>query len=535
MATTPEHLSGAPGGPTSWRHTPVLLLGLTVMVVLIGYAFYDSLEQMVNWWSSREEYSHGFLIPLVSAYLIWQRQSELRAEPFTGSWLGVAVFGVGLLAGIVGEMSSIYTVIQYGAITAVIGLVLAYTGTRAFRLIWVPMVMLFFMVPLPNFLYNSLSSYLQLVSSELGVWFIRLFGISVYLEGNVIDLGSYKLQVVEACNGLRYLFPLMALGFIVAYLYQAALWKRALIFVSTVPITIFMNSFRIGVIGYLVEHFGQSQAEGFLHDFEGWVIFMACFGLLFLEMWLLERVFGRGRPLRSVFGLDPPRPESPDTRVRQRSLPPAVWAAGLLLVPALVLAQVLPERQEIVPPRQDFGEWPLGIAEWQGRADALEPQFLQALKLDDYVMAYYQREGARHPPLHFYTAWYASQRKGQSAHSPRSCIPGGGWRIQSLTQRTLPEVTVNGAPLTVNRVLIRKGSIEQLVYYWFQGRGRTETNEYLVKWFIFWDSLTRQRTDGALVRLTTVLDTTKGETAEADALLTAFAADAVPKLERFVP
>jgi len=84
-------------------------------------------------------------------------------------------------------------------------------------------------------------------------------------------------------------------------------------------------------------------------------------------------------------------------------------------------------------------------------------------------------------------------------------------------------------------VLIRKGSIEQLVYYWFQGRGRTETNEYLVKWFIFWDSLTRQRTDGALVRLTTVLDTTKGETAEADALLTACAADAVPKLERFVP
>jgi exosortase D (VPLPA-CTERM-specific) len=531
--TTDEFGAATAPAVSSWRHSPAMMAGLAVLAGLVLFTFYDAMALMVNWWSSREEYSHGFLIPVVSAYLIWQHQTEIRAMPFTGSWLGVAVFAFGMLMGIVGELSSIYTVIQYGAITALLGLTLAYTGPAVFRIIAVPMFMLYFMVPLPNFLYNTLSSQLQLLSSEIGVWFIRLFGISVFLEGNVIDLGSYKLQVVEACNGLRYLFPLMALGFIVAYLYQASLWKRAFIFVSTVPITILMNSFRIGVIGYLVDNFGQSQAEGFLHDFEGWVIFMACFGILFLEMWLLEKLFGQGRPLRSIFGLEPPMPEPAGAVVRSRGVPRSVWVALVILVPALLAARMLPDREELTPPRQSFAGWPLSFEGWQGRTDTMESQYIQALKFDDYVMAYYERPGQK-APLHFYVAWYASQRKGQSAHSPRSCIPGGGWRIESLTERKLDGVQVQGQPLTVNRVLIRKGEYSQLVYYWFQGRDRVLTNEYAVKWYIFLDSLTRQRSDGALVRLTTVIDS-KTDIARADELLTEFAADMTGRLDAYVP
>jgi exosortase len=107
----------------------------------------------------------------------------------------------------------------------------------------VPLLLLGLMIPLPTFLYQGLSAQMQLISSQIGVAIIRLFNISVFLEGNVIDLGNYKLQVAEACNGLRYLFPLMALGFIAAYLFKGALWKRAVIFLSTIPITILMNSF----------------------------------------------------------------------------------------------------------------------------------------------------------------------------------------------------------------------------------------------------------------------------------------------------
>jgi EpsI family protein len=131
-------------------------------------------------------------------------------------------------------------------------------------------------------------------------------------------------------------------------------------------------------------------------------------------------------------------------------------------------------------------------------------------------------------------AYYASQRKGESAHSPRSCIPGAGWQITSLTQRNIEEATVGGQPLKVNRAVIQKGESKQLVYYWFLQRGRVITNEYLVKWYLFWDALTKNRTDGGLIRLMTEVQ--RGEAIEeADRKLGAFAIAISPRLSSYIP
>ncbi len=506
---------------------------LATLVAGVGsWIFYDSVEVMVQWWSTREEYSHGFLIPVITLYLIWQRGDRLREMEFGSSWLGLGAAVTGLLLYLVGELSTIYAVIQYGFVVFLVGGVWAWLGTPAFRIIAVPMMLLFFMVPFPNFIYNNLSSQLQLLSSEIGVVVIRAFGISVFLEGNVIDLGNYKLQVVEACNGLRYLFPLMTLGVIVAYFYHAALWKRLLIFFSTIPITILMNSFRIGVIGVMVEYWGQSMAEGFLHDFEGWAIFMACFGILFLEMWLLMRLSRDRRPLGEVFGIDPPRAAEPDAQWQERVIPSSAKVLVAMTLLAVVPTQTLPSRDEVVPERESFAAWPLEVGSWHGREGRLEEVYLRALKLTDYALADYMREGD--PPVNFYAAYYASQKKGQSAHSPKSCLPGGGWVIESLDDHRVKDVDIDDVPLTVNRALISHGDSRQLVYYWFQQRGRVLSNEYLVKWYVFWDSLTRNRSDGALVRLIAPLAPGQ-DIAVADAALTSFAQAAAPILPDFVP
>ena len=148
-----------------------------------------------------------------------------------------------------------------------------HTASWAF---WPAVLYLFFMLPLPQVLYLPLSLKLQTISSELGVALISLFGVPVFLEGNVIDLGSYQLQVAEACSGLRYLFPLMSFGFLFAVLYRGPTWHKLVLFFSTIPITILMNSVRIAIVGMLVSFFGTEQAEGFLHFFEGWVIFIVC-------------------------------------------------------------------------------------------------------------------------------------------------------------------------------------------------------------------------------------------------------------------
>ncbi|MBZ0073214.1 MAG: VPLPA-CTERM-specific exosortase XrtD [Gammaproteobacteria bacterium] len=507
---------------------PALLWIVCVLgLALAGFAALDSLVAMVDRWDRSEEYGYGYMIPVITLFLIWQRKDKLERLPFTGSWPGVALLAAGVLITFVGQLSTLHSITQYGFVITIIGAVYALLGWAAFRVILVPLLLLFLMVPLPNFIFNNLSSQLQLISSEIGVAVIRLFGISVFLEGNVIDLGVYKLQVVEACSGLRYLFPLLALAIIASYFYQAAVWKRVLLILSSMPITVLMNSFRIGVIGVLVEFYGIEQAEGFLHDFEGWIVFMACVALLIVEIWLLSLVGKDRRPFREVFGMEFPAPTPADAVVTARRVPAQGWVGLVLLGLAVAGAVAVSGRVEEIPQRVGFESFPLTLDGWRGHTERLDSIVLDELKLDDYILVDYRNDAA--DPINFYVAYYGSQRSGASAHSPRSCLPGGGWRIESHTK-----VNIEPGGIPVNRFVIRKGEYRQLVYYWFKQRDRIITNEFAVKGYLLWDAVTRNRTDGALVRLTTLMQ--PGEDIErGDERLRAFAVLAVPELEEYVP
>lgn len=506
--------------------------GLLLLAALFATAlFHESVFLMVKWWE-KEEYSHGYLIPPIVAFLIWQKKNELEKIRFDGSWIGVFVAVFSMLLFYAGELNAPYIVTQYGYLLALVGIALSLMGRQGTKVIWAPLLIMVFMVPLPNIIYRELSAELQLVSSQIGVAVIRLFDISVYLEGNVIDLGSYKLQVVEACSGLRYLFPLMTLGFIAAYFFQAAFWKRALIFISSLPITVLMNSFRIGLIGVTVEYWGPEMADGFLHDFEGWVVFMGCTAVLVLEMWVLAMVGKDRRPLREVFGLEFPDATPEGAVVTRRTIPTQLLVVLGILVAVLVASTQIDKKQEIIPDRPIFAEFPAQIGKWKGKRDQLERIYIDELKFDDYIMSDYTDGSGM--PINFYVAYYGSQATGQSSHSPKNCLPGGGWQIKSSSTRKIPGVMVDGIPLVVNRYLIRKEEATQLVYYWFQGRGRITTNEYFVKWYLFWDALTKQRTDGALVRLTVYVPPGE-DVALADARLQSFAEEIERVLPQYIP
>ncbi|HKQ29646.1 MAG TPA: VPLPA-CTERM-specific exosortase XrtD, partial [Burkholderiales bacterium] len=487
----------------TWRETPQTWALLALLAIFLGFIFSDGLRELWRVWDQREEYSYGYVVPFITLFLLWQRKDELQQLPFRGSWAGTVLVLFGLALFFLGELSTLYLIIQYSLLIVLLGMALAYVGWRGLRVMLVPLLFLVFMIPLPQFFQQEISAGLQLLSSQIGVGVIRLFGIPVFLEGNVIDLGDYKLQVVEACNGLRYLFPLMTLGFLCAYLFRAPWWARAVVFLSTIPITVIMNSFRIGVIGVLVEYWGASMAEGFLHDFEGWVVFMVCIGALLAEMWLLTKLLDHRRSFTEAFLLEFPRNLSNSAESRKRSASRPYIAALVLVGIATVAASLLGMRAEVAPPRMSFGGFPTQLEQWRGRVERIDPIYLDQLKLTDYVMHDYRIDGQ--PPVNLYIAYYDSQRKGESSHSPRTCIPGGGWRINSITPRVLDGVQAAGLPLAVNRTEIQRGSERMLVYYWFQQRGRILTNEYAVKWYIFQDALTQNRTDGAMLRLTTVL------------------------------
>lgn len=519
-------------GVIVWRPTLWIWLSGAILCLLVGIVYFEGFKELVRVWDSKEEYSYGYMIPFITLFLIWQRKDLLERISFNGSWAGLALVVLGFALFVLGNLSTLFLIVQYSFLVVVLGLALSFCGWRGFKIIAVPLLFLAFMIPLPTFFLTEISTRLQFISSEIGVWVIRLFGISVYLEGNVIDLGTMKLQVVEACSGLRYLFPLMTLGFMAAYFFKAAFWKRAFVFLSTIPVTVLMNSFRIGLIGVTVEYWGQEMAEGFLHDFEGWAVFMACTAVLVVEMWLLSRIGKNRLPLREAFGLELPALTPKDAEIRQRNLPKPFLAGMVMVAVVAVTSFAMPERVELQVARKDFSEFPLEVNGWKGKDERLEQIYLDALKLDDYLLSDFT-DGQQHA-INFYVAYYASQRKGESAHSPRTCIPGGGWEMKGLAEHEVAGVNINGIPLRVNRAIIQLGEQRQLVYYWFQQRGRIITNEYLVKWFIFWDALTRNRSDGSLVRIITPLAPGESE-ASGDARLVEFSKGVVQRLPEFVP
>ena len=516
----------------NWNLTGLLWGLLATTAIALTYAFWEGIRNMVTIWNSSEEYGYGYFIPVITIYLIWQRRNVIAQIPFKPSWAGVLLLLFGGALFFLGQIATTFTLVQYALVLCLLAIAYALMGLDAFKWVLGPLLLLGFAVPLPQFIYQGLSNELQLISSEIGVAVIRMFGISVFLEGNVIDLGSYKLQVVEACSGLRYLFPLVSIAFLASYLYRAAMWKRIVVFLSSIPITVLMNSFRIGVIGYLVEHYGIEQAEGFLHDFEGWIIFMACFAILLMEMALLAKI-GRTRyRLKDVFGLEVVAPLPAGLASRAREVTPVHYGVLASIVLIALSSVYIRSQEEILPERRPFSGYPLELSGWQGRDNRLESIYLDSLKLDDYLLVDYRN--GQDEQVNLYVAYYASQQAGSAAHSPRACIPGGGWQISSITTEELPGIVVAGKPLRVNRIEIRRGEIKQLVYYWFQQRGRIITNEYLTKWYLFLDGLMRHRTDGALVRLTTLVS--GSETwSDGERRLQDFAARAVPALAPFVP
>lgn len=502
------------------------LLGL-LGVVITGITFSGTINHLVEQWAAKEEYSHGFLIPVVALSLIWMRRDFVRASIGNPSWWGCGVLLFALGLHLLGKASAIPIFSQIGLVLTIVGLVLGIGGYSLLRATIFPILFLFFAIPMPSFIESNLSLKLQLLSSQLGASFIKLLGIPVYLDGNIIDLGYYKIQVVDACSGLRYIYPLLGLSFLAAYLFRAPIWQRGLIFISAVPITILMNSIRIGIIGVAVYYGGNKQAEGILHLFEGWVIFLVCAGVLTLEIYVFARL--SGRTFTDVFSL-------PQLKFDNVPRPKPEWGGtspilvSLLFLSTGCIASIyLSNRTELIPDRPRFVAFPERISGWQGRTFLLDSETEQLLKLDDYILSDYT--GADGKAVNLYVAYYASQRKGNAPHSPNDCMPGSGWKITKLEQVVYRDETTSWP---VNRAVIEKNSVKQVVYYWFNEQGRDVANEYLAKWYLHLGALLKNRTDGALVRL--IAEIRRGETeADAERRLRTFISDASPILSQYIP
>ena len=255
-------------------------------LLLIGI-FYSAYRVMLKWWNN-EDFNYCYLIVPIVLYLIWEKRERLSEVPAKPSWMGILPFVLGLFFFWLGELGGELYSMYVASWLVFVGLCWMHLGWEKLKIIWFPLVFLIAMFPPPNVINFPLTLKFKLLSSKIGVAIIQAYGLTAYREGNVIDLGFTQLQVVDACSGLRFLYPLIIMALLLAYFYRGSFWKRVILVISAVPITIITNSFRIAMTGILYKHFGAAAAEGFFHGFSGWFIFMFALAILLLEMWILN-------------------------------------------------------------------------------------------------------------------------------------------------------------------------------------------------------------------------------------------------------
>jgi exosortase D (VPLPA-CTERM-specific) len=506
-----------------------------ILAVLGAILFFqEGIAELLKAWQM-PEYSHGPLIPVLSA-LLFLRQLKtvpVNTGPVDDRWPGVALMVLALALGFGGKMIGIGDIVAYGLILWVGAVLLISFGWQTGKHFWPPVVHLVYMLPLPGAIYYGVSTYLQGVSSEMGVWLLHMLRVPVFLEGNIIDLGEFKLHVAEACSGLRYLFPILSFSYIFAVLYQGPMWHKALLLVAAAPITVVLNSVRIAIAGLIVQHWGVGWVEGFTHFFEGWVIFLSAVALLLLLAWFLVLLRRPRIGVIEALDLDTSGLGAQVMRLRLVQPSRALAVSAFLGLGLAVGWQAVPERPPVSVDRDPFGVFPSRLGDWVASPmPPLDPNVERILAADDYYSAMLRRPGAD-ASVELFMAWYRDQMSG-GVHSPEVCLPGGGWEIAQLEALDMSTEFGSGVNFTLNRVVIQQGLERALVYFWYEQQGQRTASEFAAKLQLMTGKLTNGRQDSAIVRLITPIGAGEGLDA-AEARLQETLKEVLRPLPRFVP
>jgi exosortase len=263
--------------------------------ILLIAVYYPILSHLVAQWSTDDDVSHGFFVPLVAGYIAWQRREKLLSLEWKPAWWGVGLLVWAGLQAYLGMLGAELFLQRTAFLFSLVAMLLILGGTGLVRELAFPLLLLPFMIPLPTVVYNQITFPLQLFASAVAEKSLEVLSIPVLRDGNVLELASQKLNVAEACSGIRSLLSLSFLSLVYAYFFDRKVWMRWVLLFATIPIAIVANSARVTLTGVFSE-IDTSLAQGFFHEAEGWVIFVVALVILVVVHQLLNFVYRRWRP-----------------------------------------------------------------------------------------------------------------------------------------------------------------------------------------------------------------------------------------------
>jgi exosortase len=267
----------------------VILVGL----VLLLYA--SVIKDLVLQWWSDADYGHGFFVPLFSGYILWRERDRWTKTEIKPSNFGFVVMLGAIALLLLGSLGAEFFTSRFSLLVLLAGMILFLAGWKMLRAVSFSLCYLMWMIPIPVIIYNQITFPLQLIASRLATAWLEFAQVPVLRDGNILIMSNYSLEVVEACSGIRSLMTLMALAVAYGYLVSPRRWVRYALAAFMVPVAIGTNAVRIMGAAIVARHFGPAAAEGFLHKFSGWVIFLVALVLMFGTHWILLYIAERRR------------------------------------------------------------------------------------------------------------------------------------------------------------------------------------------------------------------------------------------------
>jgi exosortase len=278
--------------PWSFAWGPILVIGLLLVVLYHGIAV-----KLISDWYNFPDFSHGFLIPFFAAFLVWDKRSQLKSTPVTPSWPGICLVALGLFELLIGVLGADLFLQRTSFVVLVAGLVWTLLGKSMLGQLKFVLFVLVLAIPLPTILLNQITFPLQLLASSLASQLLPLAHVPALRDGNIIQLPAMPLEVAEACSGIRSLMSLFTVAVIYGYFLQRATWRRVVLALSSVPIAVTANIVRIFGTGLCVQYWDPDKAQGFFHEFSGWLMFLVSLTCLYLVHLVMRFVAGEeGRP-----------------------------------------------------------------------------------------------------------------------------------------------------------------------------------------------------------------------------------------------
>jgi exosortase D (VPLPA-CTERM-specific) len=497
-----------------------LVWGMAILIAFsFSFCYAQVFAEMARQWWSISFYSYAFLIPVISAYLVWIRRAKVFEVKPQAHYVGGSVLLVsGLSALVIGQAGSVLALQQISLMLTIPGMVLFLFGKALLKTVWLPIAFLWFMIPIWEVITNPLHFPFQSFSANLGVMFLQAVGIPVYQDGIFIHLPTITLEVARSCSGVNYLIAVLAISIPLATIFLNDVRRQIVLVVFAVTIAVLTNSLRVAAIGFLAYYDLSGDLHGPYHSLHGIIVSMVGYLAIFGGLWVLSK-----RQHRSG--------STPSSSARSEKRWKIEWdkvktSWGILIAVFLLIGvSRYVDRSEPVPLRQHLSEFSVGIAGWIGRDVALTDKYSGT---DQSLSRIYRTDSGEEVQL---SVWYfESQTQGKELISPSTA------KLHSNSMRINLSMGQQGE-FEVNQIVMQEEERNpRLLLFWYDLNGRVVAGQYAAKFYTAWDSVVHGRTNGAMVLLAADLSSDDHqEKARALATLKEFASKLYPVLNLYLP